>query len=353
MKKLCVILGMVGALAVSAYAGVEIDLDYSAEFTNQFLIDYKGTGEQGYANEISPAGFDIKVNWYFVNQDIFEFGLTTGYSFNPVPYKNLYLPSTGGFMEITHDASRSFFFGLAMKWSFAEKASFHLNPKYCIQVINGLNSNQKTISASESLFDLDAGFKIWLTSSNKFNVGLNTGVNLAVGGSDYYYVHVNQKDAMSGVALRGRWYFGLTLKFGKNPYVTKQKLVALETIPQLDLPTAYVFDCRENNLDVRDHIVVDGLKIKEPNTFTVYGYRKERGTWVRFGNAMLNGAGDSFKIECGDIDEFRYFAVVPQVSAEYVYDIDEAKHDLYIYVSERANASDVKNASPVSENYKD
>ncbi len=104
--------------------------------------------------------------------------------------------------------------------------------------------------------------------------------------------------------------------------------------PEIDNPLAFLIDTYECDETMEDYIKLHNSSTDKNIEFTIYMHHPEYQEWVIYGTGNLKGAGDTDTIDSDvdDIEDYRYYAIVPLNEKEYEYLFYNRNNDLHINI---------------------
>lgn len=112
--------------------------------------------------------------------------------------------------------------------------------------------------------------------------------------------------------------------------------LSAQNAPACAIPNATVLDAGVLSGKYKDAVKLLNLSDETDLLFSVYFYEPKKNDWVFYGRGKVSHYYDSDSIDSryeDKIRNFRYFAVVPENGAEFMYTLDARHHDLYICIN--------------------
>jgi hypothetical protein len=108
--------------------------------------------------------------------------------------------------------------------------------------------------------------------------------------------------------------------------------------PAFEKANSFVIDSFSERGSLEDRIRIYNQTTKTGISFTVYVHDPKKNEWKVYGTGNLKGKGDADFVSSdlsGDLEDYRYFAIVALDGKNYAYSFYKKSNDLHITITDK------------------
>lgn len=351
---LCFLL-LAGFMA-SVFADVELNINYALLLSgadgeiyddteiNIQSLEISPITEHTLSFSVTPFFFSIPIyakNWV----SVMDIGINFGYTRNIDGDAEFKIRSSSGSSSIRIFDVESVWitFAPAFRWQFHKMHSVYIAPGVAFGNIY-MDDDYDCVHipyCDAILFNVNIGYRLSFIHTQSFHMGLNLGAEYGRGSlSEMLYgnytdnINIRNVEIKEGDFSRAKFYFGLTFDFGVRGLEKKINRRPLDSLPEYPAANAYVFDGKSQKLNFEEYVVFTNCTNSVLPGFEFHAYLTSENRWKLLGDVVLGVSGTTSKIDCGNADTMRYYAIVPKDGKSYSYSLSAKRDDLYISVRE-------------------